>query len=249
MYCANNEIKNKKQVTKGMKKAIGSQTINKQKKSIGNDNSIDRFEKSSASSTSKNNAKQFKFTPSNKTTSTVSSSIKINQQKSQKQTSSDDHGSLASKKKTTKKDTKKVEEPIFYGEVIREQLDEEEIDNVLDENNEKDLDENNENESDLDEDQEQDIDELNSENDDDGDDDDELERDNESDLEDEDDDEEEETEEKDFAQQVEEYNAKEEKKGIVYLSTIPPRMTPTKIKQILSQFGTITKIFLAKESM
>lgn len=38
-----------------------------------------------------------------------------------------------------------------------------------------------------------------------------------------------------------------EKRGICYLSRVPPRMGPTKLRQILSQYGEILRIYLALE--
>ena len=37
------------------------------------------------------------------------------------------------------------------------------------------------------------------------------------------------------------------KRGIVYLSRIPPRMGPSKVKSLLSDFGPITRIYLVEE--
>lgn len=44
--------------------------------------------------------------------------------------------------------------------------------------------------------------------------------------------------------------AKEAKKGVVYLTRVPPGMPPTKIKQLMSQYGAVGKIYLqpARES-
>ena len=46
---------------------------------------------------------------------------------------------------------------------------------------------------------------------------------------------------------VEDFNAKLKKRGVIYLSRIPPRMGPTKIKQLLSEYGTVTRVYLVEE--
>ena len=44
------------------------------------------------------------------------------------------------------------------------------------------------------------------------------------------------------------FNAALKKRGVVYVARIPPRMTPTKVKSLLSDFGTrVTRVFLAEE--
>mmetsp|Transcript_21630 Transcript_21630/g.30308 ORF Transcript_21630/g.30308 Transcript_21630/m.30308 type:complete len:276 (+) Transcript_21630:39-866(+) len=47
--------------------------------------------------------------------------------------------------------------------------------------------------------------------------------------------------------QTEDFNAKLKKRGIIYLSRIPPRMGPPKLKSLLSQHGIITRLYLAEE--
>jgi ESF2/ABP1 family protein len=37
------------------------------------------------------------------------------------------------------------------------------------------------------------------------------------------------------------------RRGVVYMSRIPPRMNPAKVKQLLSPLGTITRVFLVEE--
>ncbi|OEU20499.1 hypothetical protein FRACYDRAFT_223935 [Fragilariopsis cylindrus CCMP1102] len=37
------------------------------------------------------------------------------------------------------------------------------------------------------------------------------------------------------------------KRGVVYIARVPPRMTPTKIKSLLSDFGEVTRVFLVEE--
>lgn len=46
---------------------------------------------------------------------------------------------------------------------------------------------------------------------------------------------------------TEDFNAKLQKRGIVYLARVPPRMGPVKVKTLLSDFGPITRIYLAEE--
>jgi ESF2/ABP1 family protein len=46
---------------------------------------------------------------------------------------------------------------------------------------------------------------------------------------------------------TEDFNAKLKKRGVIYLARVPPRMGPTKVKQILSDFGVVTRIYLEPE--
>ena len=46
---------------------------------------------------------------------------------------------------------------------------------------------------------------------------------------------------------TEDFNAKLQKRGIVYLARVPPRMGPAKVKTLLSDFGSITRIYLSEE--
>lgn len=46
---------------------------------------------------------------------------------------------------------------------------------------------------------------------------------------------------------TEDFNAKLQKRGILYLSRVPPRMGPAKVKTLLSDFGPITRIYLVEE--
>eukprot|EP00815_Leptocylindrus_aporus_P003107 CAMPEP_0116069732 /NCGR_PEP_ID=MMETSP0322-20121206/12499_1 /TAXON_ID=163516 /ORGANISM="Leptocylindrus danicus var. apora, Strain B651" /LENGTH=269 /DNA_ID=CAMNT_0003557225 /DNA_START=1 /DNA_END=810 /DNA_ORIENTATION=- len=43
------------------------------------------------------------------------------------------------------------------------------------------------------------------------------------------------------------FNVKLSKRGVVYLARVPPRMGPTKVKLLLSQFGTVTRVYLVEE--
>ncbi|KAK9377905.1 uncharacterized protein V1513DRAFT_435537 [Lipomyces chichibuensis] len=47
--------------------------------------------------------------------------------------------------------------------------------------------------------------------------------------------------------ELEDNRAKIEKSGVVYLSRIPPYMKPEKVRQILSRFGELDRVFLAPE--
>ena len=46
---------------------------------------------------------------------------------------------------------------------------------------------------------------------------------------------------------TEDFNAKLKERGVIYLARVPPRMGPTKVKQILSDFGVVTRIYLEPE--
>ncbi|KAL9186193.1 hypothetical protein ACHAXT_005431 [Thalassiosira profunda] len=46
---------------------------------------------------------------------------------------------------------------------------------------------------------------------------------------------------------TEDFNAKLRKRGIVYLSRVPPRMGPAKVKSLLSDFGPVSRIYLVEE--
>ncbi len=48
-------------------------------------------------------------------------------------------------------------------------------------------------------------------------------------------------------EETEDFNAKLRKRGVVYIARIPPRMGPTKAKQLLGHYGTITRIYLEEE--
>lgn len=46
---------------------------------------------------------------------------------------------------------------------------------------------------------------------------------------------------------TESFNDKLKKRGVLYLARVPPRMGPSKVKTLLSDFGSITRIYLAEE--
>ncbi|KAL7518004.1 hypothetical protein ACHAWX_002870 [Stephanocyclus meneghinianus] len=46
---------------------------------------------------------------------------------------------------------------------------------------------------------------------------------------------------------TQDFNQKLQRRGIVYLSRIPPRMGPSKIKSLLGEFGAVTRVYLAEE--
>lgn len=48
-------------------------------------------------------------------------------------------------------------------------------------------------------------------------------------------------------QQLLEETAKADKRGVCYLSRIPPHMDPLKLRQILSHYGEIQRIYLTPE--
>jgi ESF2/ABP1 family protein len=47
--------------------------------------------------------------------------------------------------------------------------------------------------------------------------------------------------------ETENFNEKLRKRGVLYIARIPPRMTPTKIKALLSEFGEVSRVFLMEE--
>jgi len=47
--------------------------------------------------------------------------------------------------------------------------------------------------------------------------------------------------------ETEDFNAKLDRRGIVYLARIPPRMGPAKVKTLLGTFGTVTRVYLVEE--
>jgi ESF2/ABP1 family protein len=48
--------------------------------------------------------------------------------------------------------------------------------------------------------------------------------------------------------ETEDFNAKLKKRGVIYIARIPPKMTPTKIKRLLSEFGgEVTRVYLVEE--
>ena len=46
---------------------------------------------------------------------------------------------------------------------------------------------------------------------------------------------------------TEDFNEKLRKRGVIYIARIPPRMTPTKVKSLLGDFGEVTRIYLVEE--
>jgi ESF2/ABP1 family protein len=47
---------------------------------------------------------------------------------------------------------------------------------------------------------------------------------------------------------IEKWNKKQEKRGIIYISSIPPFMTLVKLRQVLSQYGKIDRIYLTPDT-
>jgi ESF2/ABP1 family protein len=47
--------------------------------------------------------------------------------------------------------------------------------------------------------------------------------------------------------ETENFNEKLKKRGVVYIARIPPKMTPTKVKALLQEFGEITRVYLVEE--
>lgn len=48
-------------------------------------------------------------------------------------------------------------------------------------------------------------------------------------------------------EETEDFNEKLRKRGVVYLARIPPRMGPSKVKSLLGEFGTVTRVYLEEE--
>ena len=48
-------------------------------------------------------------------------------------------------------------------------------------------------------------------------------------------------------ERTEDFNEKLRKRGVLYVARVPPRMTPSKIKTLLSDFGEITRVYLVEE--
>ena len=46
---------------------------------------------------------------------------------------------------------------------------------------------------------------------------------------------------------TEDFNKKLKKRGVLYMARIPPKMTPTKVKSLLSEFGEVTRVYLVEE--
>jgi|EP00979_Chaetoceros_neogracilis_P014749 ESF2/ABP1 family protein len=46
---------------------------------------------------------------------------------------------------------------------------------------------------------------------------------------------------------TEDFNAKLKRRGVIYLSRVPPRMGPSKLKKLLSEFGSVTRVYLEEE--
>ncbi|GKY92234.1 hypothetical protein MPSEU_000194600 [Mayamaea pseudoterrestris] len=46
---------------------------------------------------------------------------------------------------------------------------------------------------------------------------------------------------------TEDFNKVLKRRGVIYIARVPPRMTPTKLKTILSDFGQVTRIYLVEE--
>lgn len=47
--------------------------------------------------------------------------------------------------------------------------------------------------------------------------------------------------------ETEDFNEKLKKRGVLYIARIPPRMTPTKVKALLSDFAEVTRVYLVEE--
>ncbi len=47
--------------------------------------------------------------------------------------------------------------------------------------------------------------------------------------------------------ETENFNEKLKKRGVLYIARVPPRMTPTKVKALLSEFCEVTRVYLVEE--
>jgi ESF2/ABP1 family protein len=47
--------------------------------------------------------------------------------------------------------------------------------------------------------------------------------------------------------EAESFNEKLSKRGVIYLSRVPPFMKPNKVKSYFEQYGEVTRLFLAEE--
>lgn len=47
--------------------------------------------------------------------------------------------------------------------------------------------------------------------------------------------------------ETENFNEKLRKRGVIYIARVPPRMTPTKVKSLLSDFCEVTRVYLVEE--
>ena len=47
--------------------------------------------------------------------------------------------------------------------------------------------------------------------------------------------------------ETDDFNEKLKKRGVLYIARIPPRITPTKVKALLSDFGEVTRVYLVEE--
>jgi len=47
--------------------------------------------------------------------------------------------------------------------------------------------------------------------------------------------------------ETEDFNKKLKKRGCIYVARVPPRMTPTKIKSLFSDFAEVTRVYLVEE--
>ena len=46
---------------------------------------------------------------------------------------------------------------------------------------------------------------------------------------------------------TEDFNEMLNKRGVIYVARVPPKMNPTKVKSLLSDFGTVTRVYLVEE--
>jgi ESF2/ABP1 family protein len=45
------------------------------------------------------------------------------------------------------------------------------------------------------------------------------------------------------------YREEFQRRGVIYMSRVPPFMKPNKVKSIFEQYGEVTRVYLAEEGM
>ena len=52
-----------------------------------------------------------------------------------------------------------------------------------------------------------------------------------------------------LVKEAEEYKEKLEKRGVIYISRVPPFMKPNKARNMFEQYGEVTRLYLAEEGL
>merc|ERR1712232_1290437 len=61
-------------------------------------------------------------------------------------------------------------------------------------------------------------------------------------------DEDEEDDTKKLVQEAKDYTEKLRNRAVIYIARVPPKMTPNKVKTLLSSFGEVTRVYLVEEN-